>query len=161
MQHRFGEQSPTAVASAAPPASCDERARGSLCRRGARGSPSIARVIPHVARGVPARSGKAASPGAVTSGGAGERPGADQAVAATDADVVLGAKARDGDVDPRRPILARLGPHPRAAWPWCLPPSSGPPGPPGQARGQAFTRELGRPVRPAPRDASVLDRVRP
>ena len=40
------------------------------------------------------------------------RPPADQAMAPVDADVVLIAERRHGDVDPRRTVLGRLGLRP-------------------------------------------------
>ena len=46
---------------------------------------------------------------AVVAGGVGGGPGADQPVAAVDADMVLVAEHRDGDVDALRAVRRRLG----------------------------------------------------
>ena len=78
-----------------------------LPRGGPRSSPSVDGVGPDRAPGVGLVE-QASQLRAVVARGVGRRPGADQPVAAVDADMVLVAEHRDGDLDALRAIRRRL-----------------------------------------------------
>ena len=104
------------------------------------GAGAISRVGPHVAGRIRLRD-RARQLRAVVAGRIRHRPGADQAVAAVDADVVLVAEGRHRKVDPGRAVIGRLG----------LGPLHRPAGIP------ILLGELGGLVLPVLRDAAGLD----